>query len=219
VTDINKKKTKSRGADPSQTCAKILKAARQLFVENGLNGTSMRAIAKTADVTQSLIHHHFGSKEALWQKVKADLLSQYFSEIEQQISQENQGDKAGSLENVLENRFRFMQANPDIVRIALWQRLDNYPGHSTGQGQSLLKHLLKDLELSQQRGELRQDISASMMTVVLFALSAGWFQQNYSWILELDPAHSLGSSDEAAEAYLDAIKKIFLEGVLAPKKI
>lgn len=45
--------------------ARILAAAREQFAQNGWAGTTMRAIARAADVDPALVYHYFGSKEAL----------------------------------------------------------------------------------------------------------------------------------------------------------
>ena len=45
--------------------AHILAAARDEFAEHGWAGTSIRAVARTADVDPALIYHYFGSKEGL----------------------------------------------------------------------------------------------------------------------------------------------------------
>ena len=42
--------------------AAIINAARTCFVEKGFAGTSISAIAKKAQINQSLIDHHFGNK-------------------------------------------------------------------------------------------------------------------------------------------------------------
>ncbi len=44
---------------------RILDAARELFVENGVEATTMRAIAARIDYTPTAIYHHFRDKEAL----------------------------------------------------------------------------------------------------------------------------------------------------------
>lgn len=46
---------------------RILDAAINLFGRHGFTGTSLRAIADEAGVSQALVVHHFGSKEALRQ--------------------------------------------------------------------------------------------------------------------------------------------------------
>ena len=44
---------------------RILDAARELFVEKGVEATTMRAIAARIDYTPTAIYHHFRDKEAL----------------------------------------------------------------------------------------------------------------------------------------------------------
>jgi AcrR family transcriptional regulator len=45
--------------------ARILRAARDAFAENGWAGTTIRSIARAADVDPALVYHYFGSKEGL----------------------------------------------------------------------------------------------------------------------------------------------------------
>jgi len=47
----------------------IIKAARPLFAERGFHGTSIREIAKAANVSEALIYKHFPSKEALFNEL------------------------------------------------------------------------------------------------------------------------------------------------------
>ncbi len=45
--------------------ARILASARDEFARHGWAGTTMRAVARAADVDPALVYHYFGSKEAL----------------------------------------------------------------------------------------------------------------------------------------------------------
>jgi AcrR family transcriptional regulator len=45
--------------------ARILAAARDEFAEHGWAGTTIRAVARAADVDPALVYHYFGSKEGL----------------------------------------------------------------------------------------------------------------------------------------------------------
>ena len=45
--------------------ARIIAAARTEFAENGWAGTTIRAVARAADVDPGLVYHYFGSKEGL----------------------------------------------------------------------------------------------------------------------------------------------------------
>jgi AcrR family transcriptional regulator len=44
----------------------ILTAARRLFAERGYDGTSLRAVAREADVDPALVHHYFSGKPDLY---------------------------------------------------------------------------------------------------------------------------------------------------------
>ena len=56
--------------DPESTRNAIVEAAELIFVDQGFAATSLSAIAKKANVTKSLIHHHFGTKKDLWEEIK-----------------------------------------------------------------------------------------------------------------------------------------------------
>ena len=45
--------------------ARILAAAREAFAETGWAGTTIRAVARAADVDPALVYHYFDSKEGL----------------------------------------------------------------------------------------------------------------------------------------------------------
>jgi AcrR family transcriptional regulator len=45
--------------------ARIVAAARDEFAQHGWAGTTIRAVARTADVDPALVYHYFGSKEGL----------------------------------------------------------------------------------------------------------------------------------------------------------
>jgi AcrR family transcriptional regulator len=45
--------------------ARIVRAARDAFAETGWAGTTIRSVARAADVDPALVYHYFGSKEGL----------------------------------------------------------------------------------------------------------------------------------------------------------
>jgi AcrR family transcriptional regulator len=47
----------------------IVDASRPLFAQNGFRGTSVREIARAADVSEALLYKHFRSKEELYEEV------------------------------------------------------------------------------------------------------------------------------------------------------
>ena len=66
--EVSKKKVKS--------AEKIVTAASELFVKQGYAATSISQIAKRANVTHSLIFHHYSNKQELWLASKRFFLQQ-----------------------------------------------------------------------------------------------------------------------------------------------
>jgi AcrR family transcriptional regulator len=52
-------------ADAAATRRRILDAARALFAERGVDGASIRQIAASSEVSLAMVHHYYGSKDAL----------------------------------------------------------------------------------------------------------------------------------------------------------
>jgi AcrR family transcriptional regulator len=52
--------------------SKVLDAARELFSTQGYGATSMRQIAEACDQSVGNLYHHFGSKEAIYQRLIDD---------------------------------------------------------------------------------------------------------------------------------------------------
>jgi AcrR family transcriptional regulator len=59
-------KRPGRPPGPSGTRDRILASARELFARNGIDKTSIRAIASAAGVDAALVHHYFGTKQQLF---------------------------------------------------------------------------------------------------------------------------------------------------------
>lgn len=55
----------------AETQERILDAAERLFAERGVDGSSLRAVTRQAEVNLAAVHYHFGSKEALLEAVMA----------------------------------------------------------------------------------------------------------------------------------------------------
>jgi len=53
---------------------RILEAARHVFVQQGLKGARMQAIADKAGINKALLHYYFRTKEALFEKVFMETL-------------------------------------------------------------------------------------------------------------------------------------------------
>ena len=61
------KQTKKGGEKTA--CDQILAAARELFAENGFRDTTVRMIARRANVNGAAVNYYFRSKEALYEAI------------------------------------------------------------------------------------------------------------------------------------------------------
>jgi AcrR family transcriptional regulator len=65
VAHANRKRPgRPRGTSDSRD--RILACARELFARNGIDRTSIRAVAAAAGVDAALVHHYFGTKQQLF---------------------------------------------------------------------------------------------------------------------------------------------------------
>ncbi|BBY10474.1 TetR/AcrR family transcriptional regulator [Mycobacterium marseillense] len=60
------RRRRGRPAGNSDTRERILNSARELFARNGIDRTSIRAVAAAAGVDSALVHHYFGTKQQLF---------------------------------------------------------------------------------------------------------------------------------------------------------
>jgi AcrR family transcriptional regulator len=66
LTTNAERKRPGRPPGASDTRERILTRARELFARNGIDKTSIRAVAAAADVDPALVHHYFGTKQQLF---------------------------------------------------------------------------------------------------------------------------------------------------------
>lgn len=66
MTAAAEQRRPGRPAGASDTRERILTSARELFAQNGIDKTSIRAIAAAAGVDPALVHHYYGTKQQLF---------------------------------------------------------------------------------------------------------------------------------------------------------
>ncbi|MCA9648375.1 MAG: TetR/AcrR family transcriptional regulator [Myxococcales bacterium] len=188
----------SRKHDPEGSRAAILDAAEQSFLARGFAGASMSEIAKASGVTKSLIHHHFGSKEALWREVKRRRFAGYF---EQQMALfASGGPSAALLRESMRVYLQFLRDNPDTVRLMSWLQLEGDRDVTQMVGE-LRDAGIDHVRSAQEAGVLRKDVPAPFVLMTFLGLVNAWFD---------DPAND----DATAEAYLDCAWALFSGGLL-----
>jgi AcrR family transcriptional regulator len=114
-------KTRPQRPSADATRNKILQAALQLFMQFGFAGTSMGKLAEKAKINQTLIFHHFGNKQELWQQVKAAIIG---SANAAPIHSEPQ-NLVQFLSEAIEQRISIYTKCPKLKKLISWQKLES----------------------------------------------------------------------------------------------
>src|SRR4030042_482978 len=69
-------------ADPSKE-ELILHAAGDVFLEKGLSGARMQAIADRAGINKTLLHYYFRTKKNIYARILDKVFAAFFSQIEE----------------------------------------------------------------------------------------------------------------------------------------
>ncbi len=103
------------------TREKIIKAATQLFMRHGYAGTSMGNLAEKARINQTLIFHHFGNKQKLWNHVKTAMVAEITAST---VSNEPESVRQFLLE-ILQQRISIYAGRPELRKLIGWQKLES----------------------------------------------------------------------------------------------
>ncbi len=127
---MNERKQGRRSAETAEhTKCVILKVAADMFCELGFSRVSLRNISEKAGVSHSLIRHHFGSKEKVWQAVSDTMdeyLQDYMTELINQMPEDTPSNKKIYLFMVRMLAFALLNPHP-IQMIADSIREGNEP--------------------------------------------------------------------------------------------
>ena len=144
-----------KAADPTRQA--ILAAAQTLFVDKGFAATSISQIAKKAKINQSLIYHHFDNKETLWKQVKAEVLGDHMTQLQDMFDADL--DLQSFLIAFVSKRFRVYAERPAIARMLKWQQLEGNAPALLGTNDGKVEHMLQCLRTIQAQGHIRKELN------------------------------------------------------------
>jgi AcrR family transcriptional regulator len=99
------------------TRADLLAAGRKLFARRGYDGTSVRAITKTAGTNLGAVTYHFGTKQALYSAVLDQVLRPLAERV--QLVAGSEGSALERMLKVVEAYFDYFQAHPELPHLLL----------------------------------------------------------------------------------------------------
>ena len=160
----------------------VIHAAIRFFGQYGFHGARLADIAKEAGVTEPGLLHHFPSKEDLFMEVLAER-DQIDREQFDPATHTKDGDPLNSLQKLVEHN----ETVPGLVQlftVLVAESIDQrHPGHA------FFKHRYHDLRdqtvivlrKAQEQHDIRTDIPADDLAIMLFAMMDGLQLQ---WLYE-----------------------------------
>lgn len=197
---------RSRGArDADATRTALLDAAEAVFCEHGFSAATTSRIAAGAGVTKSLLHHHFGSKAGLWRAVVERRFDAY-ARTQWEILDRPELDLSAFRESV-DALFRFLEANPEFVRLHAWANAAAEAPKETPDGSPLTRRGVERLREMRGRGDIHPDLDPAVVLAAYFGLVEYWFQARASL------RERFGELLPDDDTYLHQMRALLLRGI------
>lgn len=109
--------------NPDRTKRRLLNAAIQLFSARGFHGVSVDEIVARAKSNKRMVYHYFGSKDGIYLAALVEVFTRLETvEFEAMEANARPDEK---LRRLLAANFKFLDANPEFVRMLLWENLEH----------------------------------------------------------------------------------------------
>jgi AcrR family transcriptional regulator len=208
---VSATKEAPRKPDAERSRADILTVARAEFVEHGLAGARVDAIAEKTRTTKRMIYYYFGSKEGLYSAV----LQQAYAGIrstEAALALEDL-DPMAALRRLIEVTFDYDDFHPDFVRLVAIENIHQ-------------AEYLKQLPTMQS---VNADVIATLEAILLRGRQAGVFTRACSALdvhlmisglcfFRVSNRHTFGAifgCDLSAPEVRDRHKKMIVDTIIA----
>ncbi|MEQ9186700.1 MAG: TetR/AcrR family transcriptional regulator [Cryomorphaceae bacterium] len=151
---------------------RILEAAREEFLNNGYDATSMRCIAEKADINKGLLHYYFKTKDALIIQVFAETFSELFSILDKIF--DNPSGIEEKIGQVVNEYMSFMLKRQRLPLFIL-NELDRDPEQHIQRLKKAKVHppmakLVRILEEGKKAGHVRNDLDTKQFILNMISL-------------------------------------------------
>ncbi|MEM6926697.1 MAG: TetR family transcriptional regulator [Myxococcota bacterium] len=184
----------------------MLDAAEVAFASRGFHATKMRDVARDVGVTQPLIHHYFGTKDALFAAVVQRVVERY--EVAQADQWERDGSDVRFFTEGIRTLFDFLGRHRQAVRLMWWARLeDRMP--DVPRGHALDARVRQKFAQAKAAGVLRDDVSIEVALLMVDSVVRGfWDRVDHMPVLR-----------EHAPGLVDGLLRALLVGLLSDRAL
>ena len=155
--DRNKLRTKSR----------ILAAARRLFTEKGVLGTTIEDLADEADVARATFFNYFVSKTAVVDEILNEQDAGFYRRLA--VALERDIPTQTLLESFFTGSAKVIEGEPEFFRviIAESEKSSSALGADNDRYQTMIAQFKKIVDRGVGRGEVRRDCPADLLAEIL----------------------------------------------------
>jgi TetR/AcrR family transcriptional regulator len=205
----------AEGGRGEQTRRAILQAAEECFAARGPAGASTREIAATAGVTQPLVLHYFGSKDALFREVIDGAVVRLQAAQAQALSEET--DPLDFIVLGLVGLVRETGRNRRILRLTTWARLQGNVPFTPAAGR-FWGEVAARFEAARSRGIVRKELDLQATLVVLDAAVKGFWERHDAYSsVGLLQGEGTGRQEGGGDGRgAQALLYLLVRGVVAP---
>ncbi|HEX6860957.1 MAG TPA: TetR/AcrR family transcriptional regulator [Caulobacteraceae bacterium] len=160
-----------RALAKQRTREKILEAGRQLFMERGYEGATVRDIAKAAGMSTGAVFASFADKAELFDEI----IACHFRDVRAQMvaALDGAGDMHTALVRLFEAAYRAQTPQLPLVRAAISSAWTRDPGTADQAEESMkpILNLLRDtLRQGVERGELASDTDVRLLRAIVWEI-------------------------------------------------
>jgi len=190
-----------------QTRLTILQAAHDLFIKQGYHGTSMRQIAKEANIALGGLYNHFNSKEAVFEAVF--LAFHPYHQVFPLILAAQGTNLEHLVQDAFQRMLKVVEGRPDFMNLMYIEMVEFKSVHVQQlftsifpQGMRILEHLVGSYP------EQLRTIPSPMDLRTFLGLFFGYYLSETA----LAPSSPEGFREDAMKYFID----VYLHGVLVP---
>ena len=156
---------------------KILIAAQNVFIEKGMDGARMQAIADEAGINKALLHYYFRTKEKLFNAIFIKVFSQIFPNLMTMVRSERPLEE--KLGVFVETYIDMLQKNPFLPTFIL-KEMNRNPDFlasiikSNGVNpQEIFAMFEKEMEAGKIRRMSPREVLINIIALSIFPIAAG----------------------------------------------
>lgn len=102
--------------------SRILQSALDEFSDKGYHASTIDSIAERAGIAKGTVYRYFNTKEALFNALKEDTMSEFVDHVRQDLSRED--DVLKFLESVIKNYLSFFETNSAFFKVIIQEHKD-----------------------------------------------------------------------------------------------